>query len=112
MESRKWSDYNKTLLLKLFDNTSIAEDAYTDFNEPRRILLTSTPLSDKLLRWYQNPMSSSINSLESIRDQLELYDEPSEMLQAMNVLSYTKGFQTMPSVYLWERGIYSAWARR
>ena len=35
MESRRWSDYNKTLLLKLFDNTSIAEDAYTDFNEPR-----------------------------------------------------------------------------
>ena len=32
-ESRKWSDYNKTLLLKLFDNTSIAEDAYTDFKE-------------------------------------------------------------------------------
>ena len=48
-ESRKWSDYNKTLLLKLFDNTSIAEDAYTDFNEPRPILLASsgsTPLSD------------------------------------------------------------------
>ena len=93
MESRKWSDYNKTLLLKLFDNTSIAEDAYTDFNEPRRILLTSTPLSDKLLRWYQNPMSSSINSLESIRDQLELYDEPSEMLQA---ISGNEGVSAMP----------------
>ena len=90
MESRKWSDYNKTLLLKLFDNTSIAEDAYTDFKEPRPILLASsgsTSLSDELrheLRWYQNAMSSSINSLESIRDQLELYDEPSEMLQAIS----------------------------
>ena len=29
-------------------------------------------------------MSFSINSLESIRDQLELYDEPSEMLQAIS----------------------------
>ena len=99
MESRKWSDYNKTLLLKLFDNTSIAEDAYTDFNEPRRILLASsgsTSLSDELrheLRWYQNAMSSSINSLESIRDQLELYDEPSEMLQA---ISGNEGVSAMP----------------
>ena len=98
-ESRKWSDYNKTLLLKLFDNTSIAEDAYTDFKEPRPILLASsgsTSLSDELryeLRWYQNAMSSSINSLESIRDQLELYDEPSEMLQA---ISGNEGVSAMP----------------
>ena len=83
MESRKWSDYNKTLLLKLFDNTSIAEDAYTDFREPLLASSGSTPLSDEL-RWYQNAMSFSINSLESIRDQLELYDEPSEMLQAIS----------------------------
>ena len=86
-ESRKWSDYNKTLLLKLFDNESIAEDDYTDFNKVRPILLASsgsTPLSDELrheLRRYQNIMNSSINSLEGIRDRLELYDEPSEMLQ-------------------------------
>ena len=87
-ESRKWSDYNKTLLLKLFDNMSIAEDAYTDFNEPRPILLASsgsTPLSDELgddLRWYQNAMNRSINSLESIHERLELYDEPSETSQS------------------------------
>ena len=87
-ESRKWSDYNKTLLLKLFDNTSIAEDDYTDFNEPRPILLASsgsTPLSDELgddLRWYQNAMNRSINSLESIHECLELYDEPSETSQS------------------------------
>ena len=86
-ESRKWSDYNKTLLLKLFDNASIAEDAYTDFNAIRPILVASSgsrSLSDELrddLRRYQNTMSSSINSLESIRDQLELYDEPSETPQ-------------------------------
>jgi predicted nucleotide-binding protein len=89
-ESRKWSDYNKTLLLKLFDNESIAEDDYTDFNKVRPILLASSgsrSLSDELrdeLGRYQNTMSYSINSLESIRDQLELYDEPSEMLQAIS----------------------------
>ena len=85
-ESRKWSDYNKTLLLRLFDNESIAEDAYTDFNAIRPILLTSsgpTPLSDELRR-YQNTMSSSINSLESIRDRLKLY-EPSETSQSASV---------------------------
>ena len=87
-ESRKWSDYNKTLLLKLFDNTSIAEDAYSDFNKSRPILLASsgsTPLSDELryeLRWYQNAMNFSINSLESIRDRLKLYAEPSETSQS------------------------------
>ena len=94
-ESRKWSDYNKTLLLKLFDNMSIAEDAYTDFNEPRRILLTSsgsTPFSEEL-GLYQRVMNRSINSLESIRDQLELYDEPSEMLQA---ISGNEGVSAMP----------------
>ena len=86
-ESRKWSDYNKTLLLKLFDNMSIAEDAYTDFNKIRPILLASsgpTPLSDELrheLRWYRNHMSSSINSLESIHERLELYDAPSDTHQ-------------------------------
>ena len=83
-ESRKWSDYNKTLLLKLFDNPSIAEDAYTDFNEPRpRLTSGPTPLSDRLRR-YQNAMSSSINSLEGIRDRLELYDEPSETPQRLS----------------------------
>ena len=44
-ESRKWSDYNKTLLLRLFDSTSIAEDAYTDFHEPL--------LASRVLRPYQ-----------------------------------------------------------
>ena len=113
-ESRKWSDYNKTLLLRLFDSTSIAEDAYTDFHKLRPILLASsgsTPLSDLSdeLRWYQNAMSSSINSLESIRDQLELYDEPSEMLQA---ISGNEGVSAMPQSTYRQRSIYSAWARR
>jgi predicted nucleotide-binding protein len=77
-ESKKWSDYNKTLLLGLFDNASIAEDAYTDFDDVPRmwIIGTPTPFSEKLDR-YQKGMNSSIYSLESIRDRLELYDEPS-----------------------------------
>ena len=92
-ESEKWSDYNKTLLLRFFDNTSIAEDAYTDFDDSFPIISSRPrPLSDEL-RWYQNAMSSSINSLESIRDQLELYDEPSETPQST---SGSKGVSDTP----------------
>lgn len=84
-ESRKWSDYNKTLLsTSLFDNGSIAEDEYTDFNEPRRIRFTSsgpTPFSEKL-ELYQRVMNRSINSLEGIHERLELYAEPSETSQS------------------------------
>ena len=81
-ESRKWSDYNKTLLLRLFDNTSIAEGEYTDFDDSFPILVSSRsrPLLTKL-SWYRSSMNSSINSLESIRDRLELYDELSETPQ-------------------------------
>lgn len=79
-ESKKWSDYNKTLLLRLFDNASVAEYDYTDFNDfPGFISAKPMPLSEKL-GYYQKGMDSSINSLESIRDRLKLY-EPSEMLQ-------------------------------
>ena len=65
----------------------------------RPILLASSgsrSLSDELrgeLRRYQNIMNSSINSLESIRDRLELYDEPLEMLQA---ISGNEGVSAMP----------------
>ena len=81
-ESIKWSDYNKTLLLKLFDNTSIAASDYTDFDDVPWVVSMGepTPFSDKLGR-YQQGMISSINSLEGIRDRLELYDEPSETSQ-------------------------------
>ena len=81
-KSIKWSDYNKTLLLRLFDNTSIAEDAYTDFDDFPRVVTVSgsTPFVDKLMAYLEG-MDASIKSLESIRDQLELYDEPTEILQ-------------------------------
>ena len=36
------------------------------------------------LDYYQKDMDSIINSLEGIRDRLELYDEPSEILQAIS----------------------------
>lgn len=81
-ESKKWSDYNETLLLRLFDNTSIAEYAYTDFNDFPGFIYTDKPMPlSEELGYYQKGMDSSINSLEGIRDRLELYDEPSDVLQ-------------------------------
>lgn len=72
-ESIKWSDYNKTLLLKLFDNPSIAEYDYTGF---RGYIGESPPFSEEL-GLYQKGMNSSINSLKGINERLldELYDE-------------------------------------
>ena len=80
-ESEKWSDYNKTLLLRLFDNTSVAEYDYTNFDDfPGFISYKPIPISEKF-GYYQKGMDSSINSLESIRDRLALYDELSETSQ-------------------------------
>lgn len=80
VESEKWSAYNGTLLLSLFDNTSIAEVDYTRFNDFCGYVGRLPSFLEKL-GLYQKGMKRSINSLESIRDQLELYDESSEMLQ-------------------------------
>ena len=81
-ESKKWSDYNETLLLRLFDNTSIAENAYTDFDDFPGFIYTDKPMpfSEKL-DYYQKGMDSSINSLESIHERLKLYDAPSDTHQ-------------------------------
>ena len=81
-ESKKWSDYNETLLLRLFDNTSIAEYDYTDFNDFPGFIYTDKPMPlSEELDYYQKGMDSSINSLEGIHERLKLYDEPSDMAQ-------------------------------
>ena len=79
-ESIKWSDYNKPLLLKLFDNPSIAEYDYTGFSDFRGYI-GGLPTFSEELGLYQKGMNSSINSLEGIRDRLELYDERSDVPQ-------------------------------
>lgn len=91
-ESKKWSKYNEALLSRLFDNTSVAEYDYTDFNDFPGYIGGAPPFSEEL-GLYQKGMDSSINSLEGIRDQLELYDEPSEMLQS---ISGNEGVSAMP----------------
>ena len=79
-ESKNWSAYNRTLLLKLFDNTSIAEEDHTNFDDLREYVSRLLSFSDELYL-YQEGMNRSLNSLEGIYERLELYDEPAETLQ-------------------------------
>ena len=76
---KKWSSYNKTLLLRLFSNSSVA-DGYSDFNYQRPIGSAANPLLNPPLKEQvdrcRERMATSINSLERICDKLEEYDEP------------------------------------
>ena len=73
---RSWSQYNKTLLLKLFDAPSVAED-YDRFCH--RPYMTTSNVS--VLDGYRREMDGHINYLKGIHDQLELYDERSDVPQ-------------------------------
>ena len=91
MEANTWSAYNMNLLRKLFD-TPVPVDEYTKFcyspltvQQIKNILIENPYLSD--LDRYQvyecrAAMKGSINSLKAICDQLELYDESSDMPQS------------------------------
>ena len=80
-ECKKWSSYNKTLLSKLFTNSSVTE-RYSGFNYQRPFGSATNPLVNPSLEEqvdrYQERMTNSINSLEGICEQFELYDEPSD----------------------------------
>ena len=80
-EGLQWSNYNKILLLTLFDSTSIPE--YTSFDD------SPPPWSDGDLTWlhnrsnlYRDAIVHSIKSLEGIQELLELSAEPSDVQDA------------------------------
>ena len=81
-ESKKWSEKNTILLSQLFDSTLIAENDYIDLRDdyPIELIANRRSLSGRL-DIFRGSMNSSINSLEEIRDRLELYDEPPETPQ-------------------------------
>ena len=70
---KKWSNYNETLLCKLFDSSSIA-NTYTIYSR-RSVFLTSQSLNAEIGD-YQKDVSKAVSHLEGICDQLELFDEP------------------------------------
>ena len=85
MAAENWSKYNTNLLVALFE-TSAPVDEYSHFhyNQLSRddidYLISEHSIRDILgyqVNEYQTEMGGSLNSLESIRDRFELYDEPS-----------------------------------
>ena len=83
MDANKWSTYNRNLLMRLFESVAPINE-YTGFNYQRfsdYMYSGQIPsLQDEVLE-YQTNMADSIYSLQGIHERLELYDEPSEMLQ-------------------------------
>ena len=78
----KWSKYNENLLLKLFDTPAVAEEYNRVFESTSFITVISVQmkqgsLSQNLDTW----MNNHINHLKGICEQLELYEEPSDVLQ-------------------------------
>ena len=69
----KWSGYNTELLVRLFDNRSMA-DEYSRFYSA--VIIPNASLQQKITD-YRKDMDDSINRLETIRDRLELIPEPS-----------------------------------
>lgn len=73
-----WSNYNRTLLSKLFDNSSIVKE-YVGF--PFVGGWTNPSLNDQI-NWYQRDVAEKVNCLKGIQGKLELYDEQSETHQS------------------------------
>lgn len=77
-----WSRYNSKLLLKLFDTSLISEE-YISHCVYSSIVLTSSPYEKERGQLfldsirYKDDINKHINHLKSIREQLELFDEPS-----------------------------------
>ena len=75
-EFKKWSKYNQKMLLKLFDNSSIADECGPSLFVGA---WTNATLNDKV-GWYQRDVSYEVTNLEGLRDQLKLFDEPEAAL--------------------------------
>ncbi len=102
IEANNWSNYNRDLLIKLFDNLSIKNE-YENFHYYR---LSYQEVEDRLnvgfpIDWqyrvdeeYQRNIADSINSLQGIYDRLELFDEALDTTaHALN----NKGFSDNPT---------------
>ena len=79
-----WSRYNEKLLLRLFDTSSISgEYARRCIHPPT--LLVSSPYEEERNQFlkdsirYKRNMDTDIDHLKGIREQLELFDEPSDI---------------------------------
>ena len=74
-----WSLYNKTLLTKIFSDTSVADSYYSLHNTA--FMISTLDTFPKKLERYERKVKTHIKRLNGIRDQLELYDEPPSIPQ-------------------------------
>ena len=78
-DTRKWTDYNKTLFDHLFD-----ESPLPDWHGKSSLYIMDRSLSEEISD-YREKISQWINELESIYGQLDIYTElPSNTQQTMN----------------------------
>ena len=78
-ETEKWTDYNKTLFKTLFDKSPLS-----DWHGSVFAVLTGQSLYEKTIS-HKRDISRWINDLESIYEQLEIYEElPSDTQQTVS----------------------------
>lgn len=73
-ERIKWSKYNTELLLRLFDNSSMADE----YNAFYGAIIDRNPTLQEMIEEFREDMNDSINRLEAIRDRLDIIPDPSE----------------------------------
>lgn len=90
-ESKKWSEYNKQLLVRLFTDSSIADRCWLfhDYTPAINAWLPSERTVEEelqeLVTNYRKRMDSHINDLEGIRDELPLIPEKSSAVSSDQV---------------------------
>ena len=86
-EAVNWSIYNKDLLVKLFESSALAEDyknyIYEDLDHDdfdSHLIMNYVRDYEGYVKYkidkYRKNLTASLNSLEGIRDRLELFEEP------------------------------------
>ena len=76
---RNWSEYNEKLLLQLFGNSSVANE-YKEQHGSYEAFDYGTPLAYEIDH-FRRGLTTKIKRLDGIREQLDLYDEPSDAPQ-------------------------------
>ena len=88
-----WSEYNEKLLLRLFDNSSMVDEYNRPYDNYDNVESWNTYNMGPNIDTYRRDITTKIKRLEGIRDQLELYDEPPDVLQR---ISGNKGVSDTP----------------
>ena len=78
-EFSNWSNYNRTLITRLFSDDSVA-DNYHRLQTSPFMTVSAVPFPQEI-KWHRREIEKHINHLDGICEQLELYEEPSRVPQ-------------------------------